>query len=149
MATMQCDVVSVKESIYSGAVTMLIAKGAGGELGILPGHAPLVTLLQPGPIRVQLENGTEEIVYVSGGVLEVQPHVVTVLADTAIRADNLDEAAILEARKMLNNCLQTKRVIWTQLLRWLPWQKQLHSLKLSVKSKPRTIIAGLRLKKPP
>jgi len=126
MATMQCDVVSVKESIYSGAVTMLIAKGAGGELGILPGHAPLVTLLQPGPIRVQLENGTEEIVYVSGGVLEVQPHVVTVLADTAIRADNLDEAAILEARK---------RVIWTQLLRWLPWQKQLHSLKLSVKSK--------------
>ncbi|MBP2999121.1 F0F1 ATP synthase subunit epsilon, partial [Acinetobacter baumannii] len=97
MATMQCDVVSVKESIYSGAVTMLIAKGAGGELGILPGHAPLVTLLQPGPIRVLLENGTEEIVYVSGGVLEVQPHVVTVLADTAIRADNLDEAAILEA----------------------------------------------------
>ena len=81
MATMQCDVVSVKESIYSGQVTMLIAKGAGGELGILPGHAPLVTLLQPGPIRVQLENGTEEIVYVSGGVLEVQPHVVTVLAD--------------------------------------------------------------------
>ena len=135
MATMQCDVVSVKESIYSGAVTMLIAKGAGGELGILPGHAPLVTLLQPGPIRVLLENGTEEIVYVSGGVLEVQPHVVTVLADTAIRADNLDEAAILEARKMLNNCLQTKRVIWTQLLRWLPWQKPLHSLKLSVKSK--------------
>lgn len=132
MATMQCDVVSVKESIYSGAVTMLIAKGAGGELGILPGHAPLVTLLQPGPIRVLLENGTEEIVYVSGGVLEVQPHVVTVLADTAIRADNLDEAAILEARKMLNNCLQTKRVIWTQLLRWLPWQKPLHSLKLSV-----------------
>ena len=66
MATMQCDVVSVKESIYSGTVTMLIAKGAGGELGILPGHAPLVTLLQPGPIRVQLENGTEEIVYVSG-----------------------------------------------------------------------------------
>jgi len=99
MATMQCDVVSVKESIYSGTVTMLIAKGAGGELGILPGHAPLVTLLQPGPIRVQLENGTEEIVYVSGGVLEVQPHVVTVLADTAIRADNLDEAAIMEARK--------------------------------------------------
>lgn len=99
MATMQCSVVSVKESIYSGTISMLIAKGAGGELGVLPGHAPLVTLLQPGPIRVQLENGTEEIIYVSGGVLEVQPHIVTVLADTAIRANDLDEAAILEARK--------------------------------------------------
>ena len=109
MATMQCDVVSVKESIYSGAVTMLIAKGAGGELGILPGHAPLVTLLQPGPIRVLLENGTEEIVYVSGGVLEVQPHVVTVLADTAIRADNLDEAAILEARKNAEQLLANQK----------------------------------------
>ena len=83
MAIMQCDIVSVRESIYSGVISMLIAKGAGGELGILPGHAPLVTLLQPGPIRVQLENGTEEIIYVSGGVLEIQPHVITVLADTA------------------------------------------------------------------
>ena len=109
MATMQCDVVGVKESIYSGQVTMLIAKGAGGELGILPGHAPLVTLLQPGPIRVQLENGTEEIVYVSGGVLEVQPHVVTVLADTAIRADNLDEAAIMDARKNAEHLLANQK----------------------------------------
>lgn len=109
MATMQCDVVSVKESIYTGQITMLIAKGAGGELGILPGHAPLVTLLQPGPIRVQLENGTEEIVYVSGGVLEVQPNVVTVLADTAIRADNLDEAAILEARKNAETLLANQK----------------------------------------
>ena len=99
MSTMQCDVVSVKESLYSGTVTMLIAKGAGGELGIMPGHAPLVTLLKPGAIRVVLENGTEELIYVSGGVLEVQPHVVTVLADTAVRAENLDEAEILEARK--------------------------------------------------
>ncbi len=99
MATLQCDVVSVKESIFSGAVTMLIAKGVGGELGILPGHAPLVTLLQPGPVRVQLENGTEELIYVSGGVLEVQPHVVTLLADTAVRAHDLDEAHIMEARK--------------------------------------------------
>jgi F-type H+-transporting ATPase subunit epsilon len=109
MAVMQCDVVSVKESIYSGAVSMLIAKGAGGELGILPGHAPLVTLLQPGPIRVQLENGTEEIIYVSGGVLEVQPHVVTVLADTALRAGDLDEAAILEARKQAETLLQNQK----------------------------------------
>jgi len=106
---MQCDYVSVKGSIYSGAVTMLISKGAVGELGILPGHAPLVSLLQPGPIRVLLENGTEEIVYVSGGVLEVQPHVVTVLADTAIRADNLDEAAILEARKNAEQLLANQK----------------------------------------
>lgn len=109
MASMQCDVVSVKESIYSGPVNMVIAKGVGGELGILPGHAPLVTLLQPGPIRVQLANGTEEVVYVSGGVIEVQPHVVTVLADTAIRAANLDEAAIVEARKNAEQLLANQK----------------------------------------
>ena len=109
MSTMQCDVVSVKESLYSGAVTMLIAKGAGGELGIMPGHAPLVTLLQPGAIRVILENGTEELIYVSGGVLEVQPHVVTILADTAVRAHDLDEAAILEARKNAETLLANQK----------------------------------------
>ena len=109
MATMQCDVVSVQESLYSGTITMLIAKGAGGELGIMPGHAPLVTLLQPGAIRVILENGTEELIYVSGGVLEVQPHVVTVLADTAVRAENLDEAAILEARKNAEQLLANQK----------------------------------------
>lgn len=109
MAIMQCDIVSVRESIYSGAISMLIAKGAGGELGILPGHAPLVTLLQPGPIRVQLEDGSEEIIYVSGGVLEVQPHVITVLADTAIRAHDLDEAAILEARKQAESLLANQK----------------------------------------
>jgi F-type H+-transporting ATPase subunit epsilon len=109
MATMQCDVVSVKESIYSGAVSMLIAKGVGGEIGILPGHTPLITLLKPGAIRVQLENGTEEVIYVSGGVLEVQPNVVTVLADTAIRANDLDEAAILEARKHAEQLLENQR----------------------------------------
>ena len=109
MATMQCDVVSVQESLYSGTVTMLIAKGAGGELGIMPGHAPLVTLLQPGAIRVILENGTEELIYVSGGVLEVQPHVVTVLADTAVRAENLDEAAIIEARKHAEQLLANQK----------------------------------------
>ena len=108
MATMQCDVVSVQESLYSGTVTMLIAKGAGGELGIMPGHAPLVTLLQPGAIRVILENGTEELIYVSGGVLEVQPHVVTVLADTAVRAENLMKLQLLKRVNTLNNCSQIK-----------------------------------------
>ena len=104
MATMQCDVVSVKESIYSGQVTMLIAKGAGGELGILPGHAPLVTLLQPGPIRVQLENGTEEIVYVSGGVLEVQPHVVTVLQILQSVQTTWMKLQLWKLVNKLNNC---------------------------------------------
>lgn len=99
MATLQCNVVSVNESIYSGTIKMLIAKGVGGELGILPGHTPLITLLQPGPVRVQREDGSEEIIYVSGGVLEVQPHVITLLADSAIRAHDLNEAQILEARK--------------------------------------------------
>src|SRR5690606_39016115 len=99
MATMQCDVVSVQESLYSGTITMLIAKGAGGELGIMPGHAPLVTLLQPGAIRVSFEHGTDAFIYVSGVVVGVQPHVVTVRADTAVRAENLHEAAIVEARK--------------------------------------------------
>lgn len=109
MSTLQCEVVSVKESLYSGAVTMLIAKGAGGELGIMPGHTPLVTLLKPGAIRVLLENGTEELIYVSGGVLEVQPHLVTILADTAVRAENLDEVAILEARKHAEQLLENQK----------------------------------------
>ena len=109
MATMQCDVVSVQESLYSGTISMLIAKGASGELGIMPGHTPLVTLLKPGAIRVVLENGTEELIYVSGGVLEVQPHVVTVLADTAVRAHDLDEAAIIEARKNAENLLANQK----------------------------------------
>lgn len=110
MATMQCDVVSAKECIYTGSIKMLVAKGVCGELGIMPGHTPLTTLLKPGPIHVQLENGQEEIVYVSGGVLEVQPHVVTVLADnTVIRADSLDEAAILEARKQAEALLANQK----------------------------------------
>ena len=136
MSTMQCDVVSVQESLYSGAVTMLIAKGAGGELGIMPGHAPLVTLLKPGTIRVLLENGTEELIYVSGGVLEVQPHVVTVLADTAVRAENLDEAAILEARKHAEQLLANQKSDLTRAVLWVvsgpynQFRSQQNSLKL-------------------
>lgn len=109
MATMQCDVVSVKESIFSGAISMLIAKGATGELGIMPGHTPLVTLLNPGAVRVLLEDGTEKLVYVSGGVLEVQPHIVTILADSATRAENLDEAQIIEARKQAEQLLVNRK----------------------------------------
>ncbi len=109
MTTLRCEVVSVKESIYSGSVKMVIAKGAGGDLGIMPSHTPLLTLLKPGPVRLQLEDGNEEVIYVSGGVLEVQPHVVTILADTATRGRDLDENAILEARKNAESLLANQK----------------------------------------
>lgn len=99
MATLQCRVVSAREEIYTGEISMLIATGSEGEVGILAGHTPLITLLKPGSMRIQLPDGSEEVIYVSGGVLEVQPKLVTVLADTAVRADDLDEAKIIEARK--------------------------------------------------
>lgn len=109
MATLHCDVVSVSGSIFSGDIQMLIADGVAGQMGILPGHTPLVTLLKPSTLRVQNADGQEEQIYVSGGVLEVQPHVVTVLADTAIRAVNLDEAKILEARQHAENLLANQK----------------------------------------
>jgi F-type H+-transporting ATPase subunit epsilon len=97
--TVHCDIVSAEEEIFSGLVEMVIATGAMGELGINYGHAPLLTELVPGPMRVIKQGGEEEIFYLSGGFLEVQPYEVKVLADTAMRADDLDEAAALEAQK--------------------------------------------------
>jgi F-type H+-transporting ATPase subunit epsilon len=96
MSTIRCDIVSAEEEIFHGNVSMVIATGEMGELGIAPRHAPLITRLKPGQVRLKLENGDEQFFYVSGGILEVQPQVVTVLADTAVRAADLDEA---EARK--------------------------------------------------
>ncbi len=105
--TVHCDIVSAENEIFSGLVEMVIAHGAMGDLGIAPGHAPLLTQLDPGPVRVIKQNGDEEVYYVSGGMLEVQPKVVTVLADTALRADDVNEAAaqqaMEDARKALNN----------------------------------------------
>ncbi|SDI90295.1 F0F1 ATP synthase subunit epsilon [Billgrantia gudaonensis] len=95
----KCEIVSAEASIYSGEVEQVVASGVMGDLGILPGHAPLLTELQPGPIRVIHDGGQEENYYVSGGFLEVQPDVVTVLADSAARAKDLDEAAAEEARQ--------------------------------------------------
>ncbi|MGC3874438.1 F0F1 ATP synthase subunit epsilon [Halomonas sp. GXIMD04776] len=95
----QCEIVSAEQSIFSGEINQLVAAGKVGDLGILPGHAPLMTELQPGPLRVMRENGEEEIYYVTGGFLEVQPKLVSVLADTATRAHDLDEVAAEEARK--------------------------------------------------
>jgi len=95
--TMHCDIVSAEKSIFSGLVEMVVAAGSLGDLGIAPGHAPLLTALIPGPVKLTLQNGEEEVFYVSGGFLEVQPGAVTLLSDTALRADDLDEAAAQQA----------------------------------------------------
>lgn len=94
---MRCEIVSAEKEIFSGRVRMVIARGTLGELGILPGHTPLLTGLKPGPVRLQFEDGEEDIFFASGGFLEVQPNVVTILADTAEHADNIDDAAAAEA----------------------------------------------------
>jgi len=96
--TIRCDIVSAEAEIFHGAATLIVASGEMGELGITPRHAPLITRLKPGQVRVIAENGEEQFFYVSGGILEVQPQVVTVLADTATRAKDLDEAAALKAK---------------------------------------------------
>jgi F-type H+-transporting ATPase subunit epsilon len=99
MSTIRCDIVSAQEEIFSGEAAMIFATGMVGELGISPRHAPLITQLKPGPVRVQTPDGEEAFFFVGGGILEVQPHVVTVLADTAVRADDLDQAAAERARE--------------------------------------------------
>lgn len=102
------DIVSAEKSIFSGAAEMVVATGELGEVGITPGHAPLLTMLKPGEVRVTKQGGSEEIFYISGGMLEVQPHCVTVLADTAERADSLDEAAALEAKRLAEEAIANK-----------------------------------------
>ena len=97
--TVHCDIVSAEQSLFSGLVELVVATGSQGELGIAFGHAPLLTDLKPGPVRVINQEGEEEIYYLSGGFLEVQPNNISILADTALRADDLDEAAALEAKK--------------------------------------------------
>ena len=97
--TVHCDIVSAEKEIFSGRIEMLSATGGAGALGIYPGHTPLLTALKPGSIRLQTQEGEEQIYYVSGGYLEVQPTMVTVLADTATRADDVDEAAAEEAQQ--------------------------------------------------
>ena len=103
--TIHCDIVSAEEEIFSGLVELLVATGELGELGVNYGHAPLLTSLVPGPVRIVTQDGQEKIFYVSDGFLEVQPGVVSVLADTAIRADDVDEAAAEEARKDAEHAL--------------------------------------------
>lgn len=106
--TMHCDIVSAEKQIFSGLVEMLVATGSLGDMGIAPGHAPLLTELIPGPVRCVLRGGEEEIYYVSGGYLEVQSGTVTVLADSALRASDVDEAAAQQAIEDVQKAIANK-----------------------------------------
>ena len=106
--TLHVDIVSAEAEIFSGTATMVFAPAEMGEVGIAPRHAPLLTRLKPGEVRVQTQEGEELSFFVSGGMLEIQPHVVTVLSDTAIRADDLDEAQALEAKERAEKMLAEK-----------------------------------------
>lgn len=105
MATLHVDVVSAEEAIFSGEAKFVVLPGEAGELGILPGHTPLISRIRPGTVKIVLADQGEENIFVAGGILEVQPGSVTVLADTAIRAADLDEARALEARKRAEEAL--------------------------------------------
>ena len=107
--TIQCDIVSVESKIFSGKVQMVVAAGIMGDLGITPGHTPLLTPLQPGPVRVKPDDDEEQQFYISGGYLEVQPNVVTILADSAVRASDIDEAAAEEAKKQALEAIQDQQ----------------------------------------
>jgi F-type H+-transporting ATPase subunit epsilon len=109
MSTIQVDVVSAEESIFSGMAKFVALPGESGELGIMPGHTPLITRIKPGAVRIEREDGSEEFVFVAGGILEVQPHHVTVLSDTAIRGKDLDEAKASDARKQAEESLKNAK----------------------------------------
>ena len=106
MATIQVDIVSAEGEIHSGEASMVFAPASMGEVGIAPRHAPMLTTLRPGEVRVQDADGNEESIYVTGGMLEVQPNQVTILADTALRGDQLDGAAALEAQRQAEEALK-------------------------------------------
>lgn len=109
MSTIHVDVVSAEESIFSGEAKFVALPGEAGELGILPGHIPLITRIKPGAVRIEKADGGEEFVFVAGGILEVQPHCITVLSDTAIRGKDLDEAKASEARKQAEEAVKNAK----------------------------------------
>src|SRR6185503_15443899 len=108
MSTIRVDIVSAEKEIFHGPAELVVATGEMGELGIAPRHAPLITRLKPGQVRVMVPGGEEQFFYVSGGILEVQPQVVTILADTAIRAKDLDEAAARKAKEHAERILENR-----------------------------------------
>ena len=103
--TIHVDVVSAEELIFSGLAEFVVLPGEAGELGILPGHMPLMTRIKPGAVRVKMPDDKEELIFVAGGLLEVQPGLVTVLADTAIRGADLDQAKAMEAKKLAEEAM--------------------------------------------
>ena len=107
-STVRCDIVSADESLFSGSVSMVIATGSLGEMGITPGHAPLLSDLNPGPVRLLKDGGEEEVYYLSGGYIEVQPTSVSILADKAVRAGDIDEAAASEALKLAEQTISNQ-----------------------------------------
>ncbi len=109
MSTLQVNVVSAEESIFSGRAKFVALPGESGELGILPGHTPLISRIKPGSVRIQTENGDEEFVFVAGGILEVQPNIVTVLSDTAIRGKDLDEGKAKAAQQAAEEALRNAK----------------------------------------
>jgi F-type H+-transporting ATPase subunit epsilon len=106
--TIRIDIVSAEGEVYTGEATMVFAPAAGGEIGIAPRHAPLLTALKPGEVRVQTPDGEELVFWVGGGGIEVQPHLVTILADTAARAKDLDEVAALAAKQKAEDALRDR-----------------------------------------
>jgi len=106
--TVHCDIVSAEEEVFSGLIEFVSVTGSLGDLGIYPGHAPLLSELKPGPVELRKQGGEQDIFYISGGFLEVQPHKVTVLADTALHAGDLDEAAAMEAQKHAEQAMSDK-----------------------------------------
>ena len=110
MATLHVDVVSAEESIFTGEAKFVALPGELGELGIYPRHTPLITRIKPGAVRIErADNGEEEFIFVAGGILEVQPGTVTVLADTAVRGKDLDEAKAHEAKKLAEEAMKNAR----------------------------------------
>jgi len=108
MSSIHVDVVSAEQSIFAGEAKFVALPGESGELGILPGHTPLITKIRPGAVRIEKADGDEEFVFVAGGILEVQPNKVTVLADTAIRGHDLDEAKANEAKNAAQEAMQNR-----------------------------------------
>lgn len=106
--TIKVDIVSAEQSIFTGEAAMVFAPAIMGEVGIAPRHTPLLTKLGPGEVRLKLPDGKEDAYYVSGGILEVQPHIVTVLSDTALRAHDIDEAAALKAKEEAEKALHDR-----------------------------------------
>lgn len=106
--TIQCDIVSAQDAIWSGQAAQVFANGVSGELGIYPRHTPLITQLNPGPVRVVDADGEEQFFFVGGGIIEVQPHIVTVLADTAIRGEDIDAEAARKAKEEAEQLLSDK-----------------------------------------